>query len=202
MDYTFSYRTLAEALYLALTGDAFYVTMEQSVKRGSPREAMIRYMDYSMVEAERYGRLMVPEQDDFGASVWAKPLEHPLESQKQLNKKKFIKSQMGPASLATYEAITTFMAEQSADRIEENAWYLSIVGLHPDYQGKGLGPDLVSGVLQETDRLNLPTFLETFTLKSIPFYQRLGYHPVEKIYEPTCQADYWLMARKSPDRES
>lgn len=200
MTYQFSYRNYAEALYRALTGDAFYITMEKSVDRASRREAMIRYMDYSMIEAERYGKLMVPENCCFGASVWATPLDRTLESEKQLNKREFIESQMGLASLETYNAITAFMADKSAALVEENAWYLSIVGLHPHFQGKGLGPDLVTDVLHETDRLHVSTYLETFTERSIPFYRRLGYYPVEKIYEPTCQAHYWLMVRKSPDR--
>jgi hypothetical protein len=52
MDCSFSLRVAAKALYEALTEDAFYITMEQSVTHGSAREAMIRYMDWSMVEAE------------------------------------------------------------------------------------------------------------------------------------------------------
>ena len=58
MEYSFSYRIVAEALYAALTEDAFYITLEQSVTHGSARKAMIRYMDYSMVEAERHGALV------------------------------------------------------------------------------------------------------------------------------------------------
>ena len=56
-DYRFAYRDYAEALYDALAEDAFYRTMEQSVSDGDQRrEALLRYLDYSMREAKEYGR--------------------------------------------------------------------------------------------------------------------------------------------------
>ena len=82
MKYQFSYRLPAEALYMALTEDAFYITMEQSVADGSAREAMIRYMDFSMVEAERYGVLLIAADQQSGAAVWSRPLTDEEEEQK------------------------------------------------------------------------------------------------------------------------
>ena len=74
MDYEFIYRYLAETLYQALTEDAFYITLEKSVAEGSAREAMIRYMDYSMVEAAQYGKLLISSDRKSGAAIWSRPL--------------------------------------------------------------------------------------------------------------------------------
>ena len=49
MNYEFKYRKYAEALYDALQYNAFYITMEKSIIIGSSKEAMIRYMDYSII---------------------------------------------------------------------------------------------------------------------------------------------------------
>ncbi len=59
MNYAFSYRLPAEALYLALIGDALYITLEKSVTVGSAREALLRYMDCSMIWAAHYGKLLI-----------------------------------------------------------------------------------------------------------------------------------------------
>ena len=200
MDYTFSYHSLAEALYEALTEDAFYITMEQSVTRGSAREAMVRYMDYSMIEAKRYGELLITDDGASGASIWSRPLERETEEEKQHNKREFIRLQMGLSSLQSYDAMVAFMAEKSARQIDTDAWYLSIVGIHPRHQGKGYGVDLVGGILQQTDRLQRSTYLETFSPRNISFYERLGYFSIDRIHEPTSRADYWIMSRESQDR--
>ena len=196
MDYQFSYRFLAETLYQALTEDAFYITMEKSVVEGSGREAMIRYMDYSMVEAARYGKLLISNDRKSGAAIWSQPLTEESEVQKNRNKREFISRHMGSTSLECYDAMVASMAEKSLPHVDPQAWYLSIIGIHPRHQSKGLGIGLIEPVLLQTDRQQRPTFLETFTPRSIPFYKRLGYQAVDRIHEPTSRADYWLMIRE------
>ncbi len=198
MSYHFRYRKYAEALYEALTEDAFYIAMEKSVVDGSPREAMIRYMDYSMIEAERYGELVISERHDFGASLWSRPLEPLIETEKGSRKKEFIKNHMGRHSLETYNIIVEFMSKESAGQIDKQSWYLSIVGILPQYQGHGFGVELVTKILHKTDRLKIPTYLETFTPQNFSFYKRFGYRPVKQIHEPTSNGDYCLMVRNCP----
>jgi len=58
MNFKFTYKKYAEALYHALCEDTFYLTMERSI--GDDRfskDIMLKYMDFSMVEAEKYGVL-------------------------------------------------------------------------------------------------------------------------------------------------
>lgn len=97
MSYQYKYQNYSIALYEALLEDAFYATMEQSITDTTfGKEAMLRYMDYSMVEAKKY------------------------------------------------DEIVGHMTENGAALIDKNDWYLSIVGVLPEYQGKGLGVELVN----------------------------------------------------------
>ena len=195
MNYEFKYRKYAEALYLALKDDPFYQTMERSTDIGSSKEAMIRYMDYSISEGEKYGEIFIPENHDYGVSVWARPLNKDVAEEKNNNKKTFLRCYLGTRSLETYNSIVNFMAEKAASQIDKESWYLSIIGILPDFQGKGLGAGLVKNILDRTDRLNIPTYLETFTPKTIAFYSRLGYKTLASFHEPTADAKYWLMIR-------
>jgi len=95
MKYEFRYKKFAEALYEALRDDAFYITMEKSVTDGSSRDAMLRYMDYSILEGEKYGELVIPAHHEHGASIWAKPLQKRFDIEKSLEKKNFLKNEMG-----------------------------------------------------------------------------------------------------------
>ena len=74
-------------------------------------------------------------------------------------------------------------------------WYLSIVGVLPDYQGRGLGGELIRPVLAQTDAIGVATYLETFTPRNMSFYERLGYREAGSFEEPTIGDRYWLMLR-------
>ena len=197
MAYEYFHQPLAKILHRSLLEDAFYITMEASVPGGdlAAREAMWRYMDYSMKEGQEFGFLQLPEEGSYGASIWSKPLATPLAAEKERRKKAFLSENMGPSSLETYERIVRFMSAKSEEWVAPDSWYLSILAIAPDRQGQGLGRTLVSPVLEEADALGLATYLETFNPRNKTFYNRLGYEDAAIIEEPTTGAEYSLMIR-------
>lgn len=193
------FRHFSKALYAALATDPFYIAMERSVEPAqNAKEAMLCYYDYSILEAKRFGYLRQPKETPFGVSVWSLPLEADTARLKNDDKKKIILQAMGEKSVQIYQEINAFMAASSAPLISDRDWYLSILGILPNFQGKGLGADLVTPVLREADKAGLATYLETFTPRNMPFYERLGYEAVASFKEPVTQSDYWVMRR--PER--
>jgi GNAT superfamily N-acetyltransferase len=87
------------------------------------------------------------------------------------------------------------MSDKTTPLVQEEAWYLSIIGVLPAFQGRGLGAGLVENVLACTDPAGIPTYLETFTPRTISFYNRLGYRVVDCFKEPRTEANYWVMVR-------
>ena len=196
------YRDYADALYQSLQEDAFYITLEKSV--ADPvlgREAMLQYLEFSMQEAEKYGMLFEPVGDRYGLSIWTKPQSVELEARMKDEKKQFLLKQMGSASEACYQQMVSQMSQNVTGLTDDDAWYLSIVGIKPEFQNQGLGPGLITEVLQQSDRLGLQTYLETFSTRNMSFYRRLGYETLESFFEPTTQSEYWLMARNCPDKQ-
>jgi ribosomal protein S18 acetylase RimI-like enzyme len=190
------YKKYANTLYKALKDDAFYTTMEMSIAdQHQARHLMIEYLEFSMMESEKYGELYIPEDHEYGVSVWSKPISFALQSQKSKEKQKFLCTVLGDKSLDTYTNIVEFMSERAERVVGSEFWYLSIVGVLPEYQGKGLGPGLVNAVLTKTDEACIPTYLETFTPRNKSFYKRLGYQDVASFYEPTTKAEYSIMSR-------
>jgi len=197
MIFNFKYRNYAKALHKALCDDAFYITMEGSINsEDSPGEAMLRYLEFSMIEAEKSGGLYFSEVHNHGVSIWSKPINQKMEAKRDHEKKMFLLNHMGENSLKTYIQIVKFMSEKAASCIGKEYWYLSIVGILPEFQGKGFGSKLIKSVLKKTDAIKAPTYLETFTSRNMSFYNRLGYQEIESFYEPTTKAEYWLMARE------
>ena len=198
MSYKFAFRGYADALYEALKEDAFYQTMEDSVdEKRDAKEAMLKYLDYSISESKKFGELYIPSEHKYGVSVWSKPLNQELSTECSELKKAFLKNELGENSLQTYSNIVQFMSKEADSLIDPDAWYLSIIGILPGYQGQGLGPGLVAPVLEQTDKFGVSTYLETFTPRNKSFYQRLGYKEIANIYEPTTGTEYAIMQRNA-----
>lgn len=196
--YSYLNQPAAQALYLALiTEDPFYITLEQ--KSGpdpdTAREAMIRYMDYAIKEARDHGQLVLTPDRSSGAAIWSIPLVPERAAELSRKKKEFIAGHMGEESLATYTQIVDFMGEQTKGLVPDHAWYLSILGVTPKAQAKGLGKALVTPVLGNTDALGVPVYIESFTPANFGFYELLGFRTIKTVFEPVTQTQYAVMLR-------
>ena len=77
--------------------------------------------------------------------------------------------------MENYHRIVRYMTALAAQAIPHSAWYLSIVGILPSAQGRGLGATLLAGTLAEASHAHVPCYLETFTPRNLRFYERLGF---------------------------
>lgn len=195
--YTYKYKELASVLYEALIPDPFYIELLRDIPGGEQerQQILMRYMDYSMAEGEKYGRLTIAGNPPYGAAIWSRPLEPAIDNEKSLLKKDFIKTYMGESALNAYSTIVSFMSEQ-LDASLQDVWYLSIAGIKPTYQGQGLGAGLLTEILDETDKNEIATYLETFTPRNIRFYERMGYKIIKEVFEPVTGSPYWIMVRQ------
>ena len=198
MTYQFIHRDIAQALYLSLSQDPFYRVIERKVSNDldARQEAMLKYFDYSMEESRKHGELFIPEGERFGASVWLKPVDHALSEQIHHEKTAFLRQQLGEESLKKYADIVAFMSERSKSIVPCESWYLSILGIAPEYQNQGLGRKLVQPILERADKLGAPSYLETFSSRNRSFYQRLGYQESASFVEPITGCEYWIMIRE------
>lgn len=57
----------------------------------------------------------------------------------------------------------------------ESHWYLPLIGVDPDQQGRGHGSRLLAHVLDECDRTQSIAYLEASSTTSVPLYQRHGF---------------------------
>ena len=199
--YTYLNRPAAQALYEALiTEDPFYMTIEQAIAKNpaTARKAMVRYMDFSMAEAKNHGDLRLTPDGESGAAVWSIPLVPDRAARLAWDKKQFLTDHLGKKALATYSDIVDFMSKNTRGVIPSNAWYLSILGVAPEAQGKGLGGALVRPVLETTDALGMPAYIESFTPANFGFYEHLGFKTVKTALEPVTGSEYAIMLRKAP----
>ena len=191
-----------KALVDSLQFDPFYVAISQGfgddeVRR---REALARYFDYSMSEGERRGRLVVWPDPSIGAAVWLLPAASSVCDAESKAKAAFLAEVMGADGAENYHRIIDFMRPRAAALMDASAWYLSIVGVAPSAQGRGIGARLLEPTLAEADDAGVDCYLETFDDRNPHFYQRLGFCPVGCHVEPVTASAYTIMNRNPKPR--
>jgi len=75
-------------------------------------------------------------------------------------------------------------------------YYLVVMGVEPEFQGKGIGSDLMQYALKKIDNEKLECYLETVTPEDVKFYEK---HNFKVFFNKGFGIDnhYWLMKRKS-----
>lgn len=184
------------ALALALLPDPFYqaITIDHSSAVAIFR-LLERYFEYSLLEAQRTGRCVLAQNPEHGAAAWLLPRDVKTDALESEAKLAFMERLLSPAGFHNYQNILSFMSPLAAHHVSEDAWYLSIIGIHPSAQGKGIGQELLASTLSEADENRATCYLETFTPRSIGFYTRLGFKSAACYEEPTTRSTYVLMRR-------
>jgi predicted N-acetyltransferase YhbS len=80
-------------------------------------------------------------------------------------------------------------------------WYLAVMGVAPEWQGKGLGTALMRPGLDEIDAASLPAYLESSTPRSRALYERNGFEVTGELNLPRGGPPVWLMWRDATLRD-
>jgi N-acetylglutamate synthase-like GNAT family acetyltransferase len=190
-----SVNNVLPALVEALVGDPFYRAIAQGSADHAARQILRSYFEYSLMEAERTGRLVLSTDLSSGAAAWLLPRSAHVESTESTRKKSVLRSILPARGNENYHRIVEWMALQTADLIPREAWYLTIVGVNPQLHGQGLGARLLQPTLAEADEKGATCFLETFSTRNVAFYQRLNFATVAGHLEPCTQCRYLVMRR-------
>lgn len=72
-------------------------------------------------------------------------------------------------------------AAMKAGTPREDHWYLAVLGVDPDHQGRGLGGTLIAPVLRRCDLDGVGAYLESSNERNVPFYRRHGFEAVDVV---------------------
>ena len=60
-------------------------------------------------------------------------------------------------------------------------WYLFLLGVKPEFQGRGVGSALLRPMLEKCNEERMPVYLDTGNEKNIAFYERQGVRVMNRI---------------------
>jgi ribosomal protein S18 acetylase RimI-like enzyme len=109
-----------------------------------------------------------------GAALWLRPRVQPNGEALEKVFRETAKPEHLDDLLATFEKM-----DQSHPK--EAHWYLSMIGVDPQAQGKGLGAELMRYAVARCDRDGALAYLETANPRNIPLYERFGFEVMESF---------------------
>jgi GNAT superfamily N-acetyltransferase len=76
-------------------------------------------------------------------------------------------------------------------------WYLAVLGVDPQFQGKGCASRLLRPMLARLDEEKLPAYLETPVEGYVPLYQHFGFRLLQEATMPGSGTKMWVMLRQN-----
>ncbi|MGB2249039.1 MAG: GNAT family N-acetyltransferase [Alcanivorax sediminis] len=80
--------------------------------------------------------------------------------------------------------------------ISEPHYYLTVFGVEPDKQGKGVGSSILRPTLEQFDHEGMPAYLDTHNPENVSLYLRFGFEIAHHGYLPGGAVMHWGMLRK------
>jgi GNAT superfamily N-acetyltransferase len=187
----------SDAAAAALDSEPFYRSIAVQFAADSMRRRAVlsRYLDYSIAQGLRTGRVVHLETPALGVAIWLLPRSPQIQERERADKHAFLQRLLGEAGCANYQRIVEYMGGRARTVVDREAWYLSILAVAPQEQGRGFGKRLLAPTLEEADAALRVCYLETFGSGNLGFYERFGFLTRAEFTEPTTGSPYTLMMR-------
>jgi ribosomal protein S18 acetylase RimI-like enzyme len=184
---------LVRVLARAFDSDPFINWLVRQDERRSTRiewafEVMLRRMSSELNETHTSSELG-------GAAVWRRPGELKLSFGQQLALLPAFAQGMGWGRVPRFLRMLQHMEGLHDRLVPEPHFYLFVLGVEPEQQGRGLGTRLLAPVLARCDAEGRRAYLETARADNIPFYVRQGFEVADVVARPAWPK-LWLMRRE------
>ncbi|MDR6196316.1 GNAT family N-acetyltransferase [Siphonobacter sp. SORGH_AS_0500] len=157
----------------------------QASKRIQPLVAYT--FDYGI----RHGKVFSTPQQE-GVAIWKRyPAKGDFLRDSLLSLQ--LVSQLGLAPIPRILKTEAYVEKQ---RSQYPYLYLWMLGVHPQFQGKGFASSLLDPLLLEAQNEEIPVLLETSTLQNVSLYQHKGFE-VYHEYQPSRELTIYFL-RKDP----
>lgn len=180
---------LAEVSALAFEHDPI---TEWLVETGDDPLQMERQMFVAEYRITKRFDLIYTDADRKGVSIWKPPGARSTIGDRIQQ----VWTMLGTIKLSrrAFAKIKLFIQIENAHPCEHH-YYLSLLAVHPDMQGKGLGTALMQPVLEICDRDHVPAYLETETESNVDFYSKRGFKVIKEITTSDGRSKVWTMWR-------
>lgn len=173
-----TYRDKKQILDLLVQSFQENLSVNYIVKQDRKRARRIRaLMDYSFEMCYLFGNVFLTEHKKACALVLY-PDKKKTTPKSILLDIKLISSCIGLKNIKK-----TLVRESKIKKIQprKEMYYLWFIGVDPVWQHEGIGSTLLSEIIEDSRNKKRPVYLETSTLKNLPWYKKFGFHIYAKL---------------------
>jgi ribosomal protein S18 acetylase RimI-like enzyme len=144
----------------------------------------------------RWGEVFVTE-DVIGAACWLPPEVSVPGLARQIRAGMLaLPLRFGIAGFNRLQAYDAMAVELHHAYARTPHWYLSVIGVEPQYQGQGIGGALMQPILSRADAEGLPCYLETHRESNVRLYEKHGFQICTRADVPGHPFPVWAMRRE------
>jgi ribosomal protein S18 acetylase RimI-like enzyme len=103
---------------------------------------------------------------------------------------------IGIKALGKMHAYDQYVNKKHEELVPFKHWYLAVLAVDPQHQGKGYGSILLNGMLSNIDEEGLPCYVETEGEKNVSMYQHFGFKVVDEFTVPNTTDKLVAMLRE------
>ena len=108
-----------------------------------------------------------------------------------------VPAEIGAAAWGRLKVVMEFLDARHPRYAPDPHWYLTMLGVDPDWQRRGIGDALMRPVFDRADRDGIPCYLEAPTSENVRYYQRRGFGVVGEGDIPGSDVHIWFMRREA-----
>lgn len=103
---------------------------------------------------------------------------------------------MGMEASRKMQMFSQYMERKHSELVPVKHWYLFLLGVDSQHQGKGYASTLLREMLSRIDEEGLPCYLETEVERNIPIYEHFGFDVINEFIVPDTMVKIWAMLRE------
>lgn len=143
-----------------------------------------------------FGQVLATAGELRGVAVWLPPgMTAITENRAAAAGLDALPAVLGEKGFTRFVEAMDYIGQFHEQDVPEDHWYLALIGVRPEYQGKGVGGALIRPVLAEADRDGLPCYLETAEAGNVGYYEQLGFETRRHGGVAGTAVEYWTMIR-------
>ena len=144
-----------------------------------------------------YGEVRVTSPDLEGLAVWLPSEKATMSMGRQIRSGGMrLYRVVGSDAVARMTHVAAHNDCLRRQHVPGKHWFLSILAVDPDHQGRGHATRLLDPMLARLDREGLPAYAETTERELLAFYRRFGFEPGTESTVPGTELTVWPLVRQ------
>jgi len=107
---------------------------------------------------------------------------------------------MGVGAARRMRPFFDYVEKRRRELVSFAHWYLAVIGVDPESQGRGHGGSLLRPMLSWLDEQGLPSCLETEKERNVSLYRHFDYEVIDDYVIPDTDVRLWVMLREARGR--